>query len=151
MSSAKLETVRRWKEKDLKFKCLGYELDADGLVSKIFCKTCREYFMDDDGNIRHSASLSGSSKDMSLTYINGTKVIKKNNCVDHVVKNKDHEKAVRLLKERELLSNNSNASEPEVCSGQSSIHYHVCKLNQRQHTQLQRKFQLAHYIAANAK
>ena len=49
--------------------------------------------MDDNGNIRHSASLSGSAKDMSFIYIKGTSDIKKNNFFDHV-KNKGHEKAV---------------------------------------------------------
>ena len=55
------------------------------------------------------------------------------------------------MEERELLNNSSDASEPEGCSMQWSIHYHVRKLNKPQHTRLRRTFQLAHYIAATAK
>lgn len=82
--------------------------------------------MGDDGNIRSTKSLSGSTKDMPITYIRGTSVIKKNNFLDHITKSKDHEMAVRLLKEREHLKSSQSLLDSPVCSSQSTIHHHIC-------------------------
>ena len=102
-SAVRLKTVRGWN-----FKCLGYEVDDDVIVTEIYCKTCRTFFMGEDGDIRHNnlTASSGSAKEMNDKYIKGTNVIKKVNFANHIAKNKDHEKAVRLLKERDILSSN---------------------------------------------
>ena len=145
--SVRLSTIRGWN-----FNSLGYELNEEGNVKNIYCKTCRDFYMEIGDQTTSSAS--GSVKENLDKYVIGTHVIKKVNFANHVAKNKDHERAVIRLRERKLLqecNSTSSAEKQSVCAGQSTIHHHVRKLNQRQHNQLQRKFQLAHYIAATAK
>ena len=71
-SAVRLKTVRGWN-----FKCLGYEVDDDGIVTEIYCKTCRTFFIGEDGDIRHNnlTASSGSAKEMNDKYIKGTNVI----------------------------------------------------------------------------
>ena len=114
-SAVRLTTVCGWN-----FRCLGYEVDDDGIVTEIYCKTCQTFFMGEDGNIRHNnlTASSGSAKEMNDKYIKGTNMIKKINFANHVAKNKDHEKAARLLKERDILSSNVGTLEATgICSG----------------------------------
>ena len=72
--AVRLTTVCGWN-----FRCLGYEVDDDGILTEIYCKTCRTFFMGEDGNIRHNnlTLSSGSAKEKNNKYIKGTNVIKK--------------------------------------------------------------------------
>ena len=142
-TGVKLSTVRKWD-----FDCLGYKLNEEGCVSKIYCKTCREYYLDEEK--QSSTKSTGSVKVLVDTYVKGTSVIKKNNFIDHITKNKDHQTTLVRLKEKKLLAQCDKSTE-SVCAGQSTILQHVRNLNRRQHSQLQRKFQLAHYTASTAR
>ena len=78
------------------FLCIDYELDADNNITKIWCKTCREFYEGKDS----AGQKKGVAKLGSETYIKGTKIIKKNNFTDHVKSSITHKRAVLLLTEK---------------------------------------------------
>ena len=79
-TGVKLSTGRKWD-----FDCLGYELNEEGCVSKIYCKTCWEYYLDDE---KQSSTKSTGSV----------------NVLVDTTKNKDHQTSLVRLKEKKLLA-----------------------------------------------
>ena len=136
------------------FSCLGYEVDADNNVTKIWCKTCREFYEGKDS----SAHKKGIAKLGSETYVKGTKTIKKNNFTDHVKSSVVHKTAVlRLAKQANVNSLGVTDPNPDKQAGptrapkQTTLLPRIQKLNAIQRMQLTRKMQIAHYTAVNAK
>ena len=84
----KLKTVEGWG-----FTCLGYGTNEYGEVTKMFCKTCREFTPLTMNKTKLSAKFKGSGKflEQSNAYVNGTHVIKKANFEKHLIFENDRE------------------------------------------------------------
>ena len=151
----KQKTVEGWG-----FSSLGYETDESGEVTKIFCKTCQEFYSVDEGQNELAAKCKGSAKFLhqSNAYVNGTHVIKKVNFEKHLTF-ANHKIAALRLREKELMSasaqsSSSSAQEQSSASGapkQTLLRPMLQKMTAAQRLQLGRKFQLAHYTTLNAK
>ena len=111
------KTVENWG-----FQGLGYELDGEGEVSLIFCKTCREFYSSE--NEQRNLNAKHKSKklaDQNNVYIKGTSVIQKFNYEKHLKFEVHVTAALRLQKgevDNQTLSN--AASQKEPCSSTSS-------------------------------
>ena len=66
------KTVDSWS-----FKSLGYELNQDGEVSIIFCKTCREFYTDEEQRKLAAKHKSKKFAEQNNVYIKGTAIVKK--------------------------------------------------------------------------
>ena len=117
------------------FSCLGYDCNGEGEVIKIWCKTCREFYSNNDVP---SESKKSFIKGQVQKYVDGTTVVKKNNFVDHVKNSVTHRNAVL----RSAEGRNENTA-----NGQRNIVTCVRGLNAELRDQLVMKFQLAHFIA----
>ena len=74
MASGNKNVIKKWG-----FDVLGYDVDEDNKVTKIWCKTCREY-AELVGNARNLGKK-GMAKLASETFIKGTSVLKKKTLV----------------------------------------------------------------------
>ena len=115
------------------FSCIGYELDADNNITKIWCKTCREFYEGKDS----AGQKKGVAKLGSETYIKGTKIIK-NNFTDHVKSSITHKTAVlRLTEKANITPSGIAGSTPEQAESsgarkQTTLLPHFRKLNAAQ-------------------
>lgn len=155
----KQKTVEGWG-----FACLGFETNEYGEVTKMFCKTCREFYSSNNEQNKLSAKFKGSGKflEQSNAYVNGTRVIKKTNFEKHL-NFENHRNATLRLREKDLMSAAAQSSSSEdtesqttssSCSGtpkQALLRPMLQKMNAAQRQQLGRKFQLAHFTSSNAK
>ena len=144
--------------------CAGYECDSTGNVTLLWCKICREFYLPQGENaIKKTSSLQGVADDVADTFIRGTKTIKKCNFKDHVAKSLMHKTAVLRLAEKRKQSENQVSPSPSSSSvfssitGPSGVHKqatlltHFQKLNAQHRNQLTKKFQLAHFLAAQGR
>ena len=144
--------------------CAGYECDSTGNVTLLWCKICREFYLPQGENaIKKTSSLQGVADDVADTFIRGTKTIKKCNFKDHVAKSLTHKTAVLRLAEKRKQSENQVSPSPSSSSVFSSITgpsgvpkqatllTHFQKLNAQHRNQLTKKFQLAHFLAAQGR
>ena len=147
------KTVENWG-----FQCLGYELDSEGEVSLIFCKTCREFYSSE--NEQRNLNAKHKSKkfaDQNNVYIKGTSVVKKVNFEKHL-KFEVHVTAALRLQEAEVVNQTSNdVSQKEPCCSTSTVPRQsllrplIHRMTAHQHSQLRMKFQLAHFVCSTGK
>lgn len=142
--------------------CVGYECDSTGNVTLLWCKICREFYLSQGENalnLKRIPSLQGVAEDGAETFLRGTKTIQKCNLKAHVTKSLMHKTAVLRLAEarkRSVLpsASSSSTSSSTVPSGvprQATLLTHFQKLNAQHRNQLTKKFQLAHFLAAQGR
>ena len=146
----KKKTVDAWNIKEIGLNLVE---NRDDEVETIYCKICKEYYLDDENGRSSLDSLAGNVRKTVLNWIGGSKVVKKNNVTDHLKANY-HITAMRILRERACLKGDepsqTEAEKVAVCIGEQmeeeSILTHLRQLNQTQKEQLKKKFQLAHFV-----
>ena len=121
------------------YSILGYEFEGNE-VTKIWCKTCREFYS--DTNNKESAHGKSFIKGQLDKYVEGTSVVKKCNFADHVKKSVAHANAVQRVGEK---------NRDQSSAGQKSIVTCVRGMNSQLQEQLVMKFQLAHFISLHGK
>ena len=148
------------------FSCLGYEIDSNSNVTKVWCKICREFYESSSSSF---SNKKGVAKKCADSFIKGTATVKKNNISDHIKKSQTHNTAVLRLaekrKQEQICTRNVDSTSNELSSTQASSSQHeptgtprqttilpyIRRLNQLQTQQLTRKFQIAHHVAVSAK
>ena len=139
----KESTLRGWGYSD---NLLGWESDevSAGEVKLLYCKVCCEFYDD-----KKMATMSGAVKKQVEKFIKGKHVIKKVNFQGHI-NTEIHTTAALRLKEKALISCTAADSSSNVVgtNNQTTLLPHVRKYTALQQSQLTRKFQLAHYMAA---
>ena len=139
----KVSTLRGWGYSD---NILGWELDVSsaGDVKLVYCKVCREFY-----NEKKMAAKSGAIRKQVEKFVKGTHVIKKVNFQVHI-STEIHITAALRLKEKALISCTTADSLSNVvgANNQTTLLPYVRKYTALQRSQLTRKFQLAHYMAA---
>ncbi|XP_071958585.1 uncharacterized protein [Antedon mediterranea] len=134
------------------FDCLGYDVDEDDIVTKIWCKTCREFCEICEETPSMRARTGAVKPDC---FARGTSTIKKNNFQDHVKKSRAHEISVLRLTElnkmKETPMETSRSAESSGASKPNTLMPYLQGMSLKQHNQLQKKFQLAHFLVGNAK
>ena len=115
---------------------LGWELDeaSAGNVKLLYYKVCCEFYDDKNGNKFRCCKETSSKIYQRYTHIN-TEI---------------HTTAALRLKEKALISCTTADSSSNVVgtNNQTTLLPHVWKYTALQRSQLTRKFQLAHYMAA---
>lgn len=128
------------KVKSWGFSSLGFDCGEEGEVTKIWCKTCREFYSDSKN--KTNANLNSFIKGQQDKYVNGTSIIKKCNFSDHIKKSASHAQAIQRLNEKNVTTGTS---------GQKSIVNCVRSMGAQHKDQLVMKFQLVHFIAIRGK
>ena len=142
------QTVVKWG-----FKDLGYELNDENKVTVIFYKTCREFCQDGLGCINNR----GQAQKQSNLFVDGTSVVKNVNFQKHLSDSRLHQTAVLRLREQlhseveigDVESPTTAASSSD--GSQTTLIPFIQKMNANQKKQLCKKFQLAHFVAANGR
>ena len=132
------------------FSCVGMECSVDGSVSLIYCKTCRQFYAEQNCQPRGYGRVEGQVN----KFVSGTTVIKKAHFHDHITKSNTHKVAALRLAERENSKTRSggpstSSSSQSAVARQTTLKLLIRRMNALQRDQLTRKFQLAHFIASS--
>ena len=76
----------------------GVEENCWEEVTSIFCKICQEFYANNNTDLN---KLNGAVKQVVLNWISGSKTIKKNNVLDHLIAN-HYQLVVQILKNVQL-------------------------------------------------
>ena len=148
----KEKTVEGWNIPEIGLNLKDNEDD----VESIFCKICKEYYLDDENGWLSLANLVGNVRKTILNWVGDSKVVKKNNAQDHL-KGNYHITAVGILRERACEKGGEDPQQTEAeklaatlaTNREVNILFHVRQLNQKQREQLLKKFQLAHFVVTH--
>ena len=125
---------------------MGWESDeaSSGEVKLLYCKVCHEFYDD-----KKMATKSGAVKKQVEQFVKSTPVIKNVNFQGHI-NTEIHTTAALRLKEKALILCTAADSSSNVVGANNQTKFlpHVQKYTALQQSQLTRKFQLAHYMAA---
>ena len=121
-------------------------------VKKIFCKICKEFYVDSEEGKAMLEKFTGNVKKVVQNWVSGSEIMKKNNATDHVNKANYHATAVRILCQRAnekveiplLTEAEKLASQDKTISSQGIL-THVQQLNITDQDQLLKKFQLLNF------
>ena len=91
----KKSSVQKWE-----LPQINVDVNDDGDVISISCKSCKEYYVDDDEGREELKKFTGKVKELVAKWISRSHTIKKIKAQQHIQKAKDHADATRRLKER---------------------------------------------------
>ena len=146
----KKSSVEKWE-----LPQINVDVNDDGDVISISCKSCKKYYVDDDEGREELKKFTRKVKELVVKWISRSHTIKKINAQQHIQKAKDHADATRRLKERadskklELTEAEQIAQTSTVSGHQRSILTQVRLLQHTQREQYIRKFQTAHFRVIN--